>query len=73
VAGARVVWKGATVWGAAAFYGAVALVLGSLVLLMWPGGGVVQQVAAWVALLPVLAAGFLLAEGGSPEGGRPSP
>jgi len=68
VAGARVVWKGATVRGTAAFYGAVALVLGSLVLLVWPGGGVVQQIAAWVALLPLLAAGLLLAEGRTGQG-----
>jgi hypothetical protein len=63
VAGVCVVWKGASVRGTAAFYGAVALVLGSRVLLIWPGGGVVQQIAAWVALLPLLAAGLLLAEG----------
>ena len=68
VAGACVVWKGASVRGTAAFYGAVALVLGSLVVLIWPGGGVVQQIAPWVALLPLLAAGLLLAEGRTGQG-----
>jgi len=68
VAGARVVWKGASVRGTAAFYGAAALVLGSLVLLVGPSGGVGQQIAAWVALLPLLAAGLLLAEGRSRGG-----
>lgn len=46
----------------AAFYGAVGLVLGSLVALWWPGGFLPRQVATWVALLPLLAAGRLLAE-----------
>jgi len=73
VAGARVVWKGASVRGSAAFYGAVVLVLGSLVVLIWPGGGVVRRIAAWAALLPLLAAGLLLVEGRSPEGARSFP
>jgi hypothetical protein len=63
VAGARAVWRGASIRGAAAFYGAVGLVLVSLCVLVWPGGGIAQQLAAWGALLPLLAAGGLLAEG----------
>lgn len=63
VAGARVVWRGASIRGAAVFYGAVGAVFGSLVLLVWPGKGIAQQLAAWAALLPLLAAVGLLVEG----------
>jgi hypothetical protein len=63
VAGARVVWRGASARGLVAFYGAVGLVLGSLVLLVWPGNGIAQQLAAWAALLPLLAVVGLLVEG----------
>lgn len=44
-AGARVVWRGASVRGLAAFYGAVGLVLGALGVLVWPGGELAQEVA----------------------------
>jgi hypothetical protein len=63
VAGARGLWRGASKRGAALFYGAVGLVLASLVGLVVPGGEVAQQGAAWAALLPLLAAGGLLVDG----------
>lgn len=62
-AGARVVWRGVSVRGLAAFYGAIGLMLGSLGVLVWPGGEFAQRAAAWIALLPLLAAVGLLVEG----------
>ncbi len=75
-AGARTVWRGASVWGLAAFYGAVGLVLGSLVMLVWPGGELAQKLALWTAVLPLLVAVGLLAAGGiraREPSGRPAP
>jgi len=62
VAGARSVWRGPSVRSAAAFYGAVAIVLASLLALIWPGGRLALQAAAWAALLPVLGAVVLLVD-----------
>lgn len=64
VAGARVVWRGASVRGTAIFYGAVGLLLGSLGVLVWPAGGFAQQLAAWVTLLPLLTAMGLFVKSG---------
>ena len=63
VAGARAVWNGVSDRGVATFYGAVGLVLGSLVLLVVPGGGGTRHVAAWASLGPLLAAALVLIEG----------
>lgn len=69
VAAARSAWGTRAVAGAKGFYAAVTAVLLSLVPLssLWPGGGWAHTAAAWIALLPVLAALYMLARGAFPR------
>ena len=53
VAGARLVWHTVSRGEVAAFYGAVGLVLVTLGALVWPGGGLAREAAAWGATVPV--------------------
>jgi hypothetical protein len=72
VAAARSVWHGASLRAAAGFYGAVAIVLVSLLALIWPGSRLALRAAAWGALFPVAGAAALLTDSARTRRKRPS-